>query len=223
MSTGPAVVAVNQTSVTVTTPFLAYDWAITVAWASSDLDSFKPASAPLAPSDTPPATASAAPTGGLSSRPRLAASTLSPTGAISSHPVTGSPPITGSPSSPTSAGGLSTTGKVGIGTGIGLGCPLILLLLALFVLMRRKKRQNQEAARVVEYGDETPGLQLSASDISAAVPTQGSLRQGKQYQYTYPEMEGAGLGQQYEFVKPELEVPKYGQQYRSTRVELDGG
>ena len=74
---------------------------------------------------------------------------------------------------------------------MGLGCPLILLVLVTFVLMRRRKRQNQEVARSMEYGGEASSVQPSST-------------QRQQDDCAYPDVEGAGQGQRYTLEKPEL-------------------
>lgn len=207
MSTGPKVVAINaQSSTTVATPFLAYDWAITVAWASSDLDSFKPLSAPLSLFGATPTTGSAAPTNVPPSRSQPAASTPSHTGPTSNH---------------TSASVLSTGAKAGIGVGAGLGCLLVFLLGAILVVMLRKQRRNRRAAGQMEHGGEASRFQSSAP-ILPVFTNQGDPKYGDQYKYTHAEMEGTGRGQQYPFAKPELEDTRCGERYRSTQAELEG-
>ena len=206
---GPLVVADgSQSTMAITDLFLAYDWAITIAWASSDLHSFTPASAPLLTAGAQPTSAPAAPGSGPTLNSQPATSTSSSHSTMSSTP------------SPASAGGLSTGAKVGIGVGVGLGCVLIILLVAILVLTLKRQRQRQRDAERAGHGQPAWRVQSSSTGNSGyvasdAIPNQNGF-------YGYAEMDGARPDQQSPFVKPELEAPSDANQPRHMQGEPPG-
>ena len=222
-TTGPLVVAAaSQSEIAVTTPFLAYDWAITVAWASSDLDSFKPASAPLLTAGVQSTSAPAAPASVPTRRSHPATSTASAASAASTATQTedlGSHSTT-SAASPTSASGLSTAAKAGIGVGAALGCLLILVLVAILVLMLRRQRQKRRDAEPGGHGQAAWRVQSSSTGNSSYFANQARAKQNGSYPYS--EMDGARPDQQYPYAKPELEDSRGANPSRYYQAELAG-
>ena len=222
------VAAASQSEITVLTPFLAYDWAITVAWASNDLDSFKPASAPLLTAGSQSTSTSAAPASvptrhtqsatsitSITSIASIAsnASTATQTGDFGSHSTTSAP-------SPTSASGLSTAAKAGIGVGASLGCLLILVLVAILVILLRRQRQKQRDAGPVGHVPAAWRVQSSSTGNSSYFAKQAIAN--KNGPYPYSEMDGARTGRQYSYAKPELEDPRGADLSRYYQAELAG-
>lgn len=118
--TPPTPVVVGSSTITATEPFLALEPVVPIAWASSDLDLFTPASAPL-----------------LQAEDR----------AISSaNTTTPSPGSERKSHATTSSSGLSTGVKVGIATGSICGLLVIVLLVLLLSRMRNHHLQKKERA-----------------------------------------------------------------------------
>lgn len=106
---------------TYSSPFTAFASTIAVAWASSDLPLFTPASAPLV-------------------QARLAASASR--ASASDSQATTSEPSNGTSSSPMSSGFLSTGAQAGIGVGVSIA-GIILLALGMWALLRRRQSRTR--------------------------------------------------------------------------------
>ena len=125
--TRPTSVSQGKENVIVTSDFLAYQWAINIGWAESDLAQFTPASAPLLTNGEALATGAAA------------AATAQTSSSSTSH-------TPGATSKATS--GLSTGAQVGIGVGVAvLLLALLLGAVTFFAYRRRKNKQIADASR----------------------------------------------------------------------------
>lgn len=148
--TSSTVIHVPTGSVTVKSGQTLVMHAVFVAWASSDLTKFTPASAPLL-RFAPETTSTSVPlqttiiTSGLSVETVL----ITPT---PSAPATSSSSQEAAQQSDMSTArrGLSTGAQAGIGVGVGM-VGLALLLAALWFLLRRKKHQDQPVANIAAY------------------------------------------------------------------------
>ncbi|KAK4580252.1 hypothetical protein LTR86_000455 [Recurvomyces mirabilis] len=154
-----AIVASNTTT-TMTEPFTAYAPAIAVAWASSDLTLFSPASLPLltTASLTSEATSAAATSSDISAGSVIASSTATTATGASQTSTTPGP-------------GLSVGAKAGIGVGATVGGLLCLAVAAWFLLWRRRSFSTKglpEAEGKAELpGD---GIEKKALHISELGP-----------------------------------------------------
>lgn len=130
----PATIALNaQTNTTITAPALAYEWYISVEWASSDLNLFTPRSAPILATTSVSYSTSTSPS--APSRPTGPASSTSP---ASSH------------HSPSGGGSLSTGAIAGVAVGAAIAFLLIIAAIAFFVLSSRK-RKDRKTAEISTY------------------------------------------------------------------------
>lgn len=152
----PTTVALNpSTNVSVTTAFTAIDWGIKVTWASSDLDLFTPASAPILA--RMPTAASQ-----TSDNTREQSVTSSRTSALKSAQTTSkSLTAAGSQKQDSHSGkavntstGLSTGAKAGIA--VGAAAVLILFLVCVFLLFLRRHRAKRIAQEVIEKRTSAP-------------------------------------------------------------------
>jgi len=214
----------SESSSTVSTLFLAYNWAITVAWASDDFAALQQASTSSVPASPASTTASI-----VSSTSSTSTELTESIGVRASpSPTMALPPSSTIPAgelaTPTSSNvepsdslssGLSVGAKAGIGVGVGLGCLLSILLLTILIVMLRRKRRNE---RSVQEGaiESSPHSDLPAGNSHSDTKTAQS------YQYGWAEMDGVRQGQKSMYTKPEREDTKYGQQPQPARVELEG-
>lgn len=148
----------------VMTPFLVYDWAMTIAWAASDQSILHPSSAPVSAVSVSPTPTSAAPSASSAtartSRSRLDPSLPAKTSGSRpdrSLPVsTQDPPQTTNTASSEPSGGLSTAAKEGIGIGAGLGALLLLSILVGLLVFRRRRRRKQAAEQIFHQDTSHP-------------------------------------------------------------------
>lgn len=173
-----AIEVVNGSRVlTSVTQFVAYQWPMSVQWASGDLEAFTPASAPLL---------SAAETT-IYSLPSTAV-----IGTGSAEPVSSAASVSSTSSSSTSSpddSGVSVAAKAGIGVGVAVGAVLVVLALAFWFLRRRKQQRSLEtrpqlhsAADETSFGgkaelsgDAREASQLSPLELSAVSQTRQEM------------------------------------------------
>ena len=136
MTTATTVALDETTNQTVTTPVFVADWPILVAWQSSDLAKFTPASAPLLP-----VAATAAQSRCKASMPSRTGTISDQTEATDCHP------------------GLSAGAKVGIGVGVTLAAVVLLGIIAAF-LYRRKRHQRIPQDEIPEIDSMPESRQL---------------------------------------------------------------
>lgn len=129
MITPTTVVLAENTFVKTSGHILVADWPIFIAWQSSDLNHFTPASAPLLTATPMP--------------------TAAPTPVSSTSPISSKTRVPMSTESPHHHSGTSTDTEAGIGVGVAVtGLTIIAILIAW--LVSRKKRQSGPREAPVE-------------------------------------------------------------------------
>ena len=143
--TTPTVVALNpSTNISISTAFVAADWYIKVAWASSDLNDFKPASAPLLTSVSQTAsTASLPSSNGNSSTMQTPGPPPSRLSASNAGVTTSAATTSAHSNAPN---GLSTGAEAGIGVGASIAGLLLIAAVTFFLLRNRRHRKVRDSA-----------------------------------------------------------------------------
>lgn len=171
-----------------TSNFVAADWYIRVAWASSDLSSFSPASAPVttAQQTSTPSSASSG-VAALSSTATSQSAASSRTATASAHR---------SSAAANNGGGLSTGAQAGIGVGVALAALALLAALVFWFMHKRRKDKQTPVTPVVGPGEQK-GVYAHYAPVSQNAPVEAPDTQRAPFveapdsQKPMPEMDGS--------------------------------